>query len=90
MCRQIYAVKSVTDIYAKISVYEIKICTLNALMIFQQQIMFMNNILGQLITTITHILVRLVIVAVNMLFFINVYTTSLLKSSLFHRFDICR
>ena len=45
--------------------------------------MFMNESGGQLLTTITQILVRLVIAAVKYVIFINVYTTSLLKSSLF-------
>ena len=71
-----------SDIYAKISVYEIKIGTLNAPLILQQQIMVMNDSQGELLTTITQILVRLVILAVKYVIFINVYTTSLLKSSL--------
>ena len=45
--------------------------------------MFMNESGGQLLTTITQILVRLVIAAVKYVTFIHVYTTSLLKSSLF-------
>ena len=52
---------SVSDIYAKISVYEIKIGNLNAPLIFHQQIMVMNDIQGELVTTITQILVRMVI-----------------------------
>ena len=71
-----------SDIYAKISVYEIKIGTLNAPLIFHQQIMVMNDSQGELVTTITQILVRMVYKLLNMSFFINVYTTSLLKSSL--------
>ena len=43
----------------------------------------MNDSQGELLTTITQILVRLVILAVKYIIFINVYTTSLLKSSLF-------
>ena len=49
------------DIYAKISVYEIKIGTLNVTLIFHQQIMVMNDSQGELVTTITRILVRMVI-----------------------------
>ena len=71
-----------SDIYAKISVYEIKIGTLNTSLILQQQVMVMNDSQGELLTTITQILVRLVILAVKYVIFINVYTTSLLKSSL--------
>ena len=71
-----------SDICAKISVDGIKIGTLNAPLIFHQQIMVMDDSQGELLTTITQILVRLVILAVKMLFFINVYTASLLKSSL--------
>ena len=52
---------SVSDIYAKISVYEIKIGTLNAPLIFHQQMMVMNDSQGELVTTITQILVRKVI-----------------------------
>ena len=52
---------SVSDIYAKISVYEIKIGTLNVPLIFHQQIMVMNDSQGELVTTITQILVRMVI-----------------------------
>ena len=70
------------DIYAKISVYEIKIGTLNVTLIFHQQIMVMNDSQGELVTTITQILVRMVIKAVKYVIFINVYTTSLLKSPL--------
>ena len=44
--------------------------------------MVMNDIQGELLTTITHILVRMVL-AVKYVIFINVYTTSLLKSSLY-------
>ena len=44
--------------------------------------MVMNDSKGELLTIITQILVRLVILAVNYVTFINVYTTSLLKSSL--------
>ena len=71
-----------SDIYAKISVYEIKIDTLNAPLIFHQQIMVMTDIQGELVTTITQILIRMVILAVKYVIFINVYTTSLLKSFL--------
>ena len=71
-----------SDIYAKISVYEIKIGTLNVPLIFHQQIMVMNDSQGELVTTITQILVRMVTHAVKYVIFINVYTTSLLKSSL--------
>ena len=42
----------------------------------------MNDSQGELLTTITQILERLVILAVKYAIFINVYTTSLLKSSL--------
>ena len=52
---------SVSDIYAKISVYEIKIGTLNVPLIFHQQIMVMNDSQRELVTTITQILVRMVI-----------------------------
>ena len=52
---------SVSNIYAKISVYEINIGTLNVPLIFHQQIMVMNNSQGELVTTITQILVRIVI-----------------------------
>ena len=65
LCRHIHTVISVYDIYAKISVYEIKIGTLNAPLIFHHQIMFTNESWGQLLTTITQILVRLVIVAIK-------------------------
>ena len=82
LCHHIYAIISVYDIYAKISVYDIKICALNAPLIFQ--IVFMNESWGQLLTKITQILVRLGILDVKYVIFINVYTTSLLKSSLFH------
>ena len=61
---EIYAVTSipsVSNIYAKISVYEIKIGTLNVPLIFNQQIMVMNDSQGELVTTITQILVRMVI-----------------------------
>ena len=44
---------SVSDISAKVSVYEIKIGTLNAPLIFHQQIMVMNDSQGELVTT-TH------------------------------------
>ena len=44
--------------------------------------MVMNESQGELVTTITQILVRMVIQAVKYVIFINVYTTSLLKSSL--------
>ena len=71
-----------SDIYAKISVYELEIGLLNAPLIFHQQIMVMNDSQGELVTTITQILVRMVIYAVKCVNFINVYTTSLLKSSL--------
>ena len=57
LCRYIYPIMSVYDIYAKISVYEIEICTLNAPLIFHQRIMFMNESWGQLLTTIIQILV---------------------------------
>ena len=61
----IFAVTSipicVSNIYAKISVYEIKIGTLNVPLIFHQQIMVMNDSQGELVTTITQILVRRVI-----------------------------
>ena len=52
---------SVSDIYAKISVYEIKIGTLNVPLIFHQQIMVMNDSQGELVTTMTQILVKMVI-----------------------------
>ena len=52
---------SVSDIYAKISIYEIKIGTLNVPLVFLQQIMVMNDSQGELVTTITQILVRMVI-----------------------------
>ena len=52
---------SVSNIYAKISVYEIKIGTLNVPLIFHQQIMVMNDSQAELVTTITQILVRMVI-----------------------------
>ena len=52
---------SVSNIYAKISVYEIKIGTLNAPLIFHQRIMVMNDSQGEMVTTITQILVRMVI-----------------------------
>ena len=71
-----------SDIYAKISVYEIKIGTLNAALILHQQIMVINDSQGELLTTIIQILVRMVILAVKYVIFINVYTTPLLKSSL--------
>ena len=66
----IYAVTSIpfkglSDICAKISVYEIKIGNLNAPLIIHQQIMVMNDSQGELLTTITQILVRLVILAVK-------------------------
>ena len=54
-------VKSVSNIYAKISVYEIKIGTLNVPLLFHQQIMVMNDSQGELVPTITQILVRMVI-----------------------------
>ena len=44
--------------------------------------MIINDSQGELVTTITQILVRMVIKAVKYVIFINVYTTSLLKSSL--------
>ena len=81
LCRHIYAVISVTDIYAKISVYEINIGMLSASLIFHQQIMVMNDSQGELLTTITQILVRLV-TAVKYVISINVYSTSQLKLSL--------
>ena len=71
-----------SDIYAKISVYTIKIGTLNVPLIFHQQIMVMIDSQGELVSTITQILVRMVIQAVKYVILINVYTTSLLKSSL--------
>ena len=45
--------------------------------------MVMNDSQGELLTTITQLLVRLVILTVKYVIFINVYTTSLLKLSLF-------
>ena len=42
----------------------------------------MNDSQGELLTTIKQILVRLVILAVKYVIFINMYTISLLKSSL--------
>ena len=45
---------------------------------FHQQIMVMSDSQGELVTTITQILVRMVIWAVKYIVFINVYTTSLL------------
>ena len=53
--------ESVYDIYAKVSVYEIKIGTVNAPLIFNQQITVMNDSQGELLTTIIQILVRMVI-----------------------------
>ena len=50
-----------SDIYAKISVYEIKIGTLNVPLIFNQEIMVMNDSQGELVATVTQILVRMVI-----------------------------
>ena len=44
-----------------ISVYEIKIGTLNVPLIFHQLIMVMNDSQEELVTTITQILVRMVI-----------------------------
>ena len=44
--------------------------------------MVMNDSQGELLTTITQILVRLVILAVKYVIFINGYTTPLLNSSL--------
>ena len=44
--------------------------------------MVMNDSQGELLTTIIEILVRLVISIVKYVIFINMYTTSLLKSSL--------
>ena len=52
---------SVSDICAKISVYKIKFGTLNAPLIFHQQITVMNDSQRELITTITQILERMVI-----------------------------
>ena len=52
---------SVSDIFAKISFYEIKIGTLNVPLIFHQQIMVMNDNQGELVSTITQIMVRMVI-----------------------------
>ena len=52
---------SVSDIYAKISVYEIKIGTLNVPLNFHQQIMVMTDSKGEMVTTMTQILVRMVI-----------------------------
>ena len=43
------------------SVYAIKIVTLNVQLIFHQQIMIMNDSQGELVTTITQILIRMVI-----------------------------
>ena len=60
-----------SDISAKISVNEIKIGTLNAPLIFHQQIMVMNDSQGELVTTITQILVRMVIKAVKYVIFIK-------------------
>ena len=71
-----------SDIHGKISVYELKIGTFNAPLIFHQQIMVMNDSQGELVTAITQILVIIMIYAVKYVIFINVYTTSLLKSSL--------
>ena len=48
-------------IYAKISVYAIKIGTLNVPLIFNLQIMVMNDSQGELVTTIAQILLRMVI-----------------------------
>ena len=45
--------------------------------------MVINDSQGELVTTITQILKRMVIKAVKYVIFINVYTTSLLKSSLY-------
>ena len=42
----------------------------------------MNDSQGEPVTTITQVLVRMVISAVKYVIFINVYTTSLLKSCL--------
>ena len=50
------SVISVSDIYAKISVNEIKIGTLNAPLFFHLKIMVMNDSQGELLTTITQIL----------------------------------
>ena len=67
-----------SDIYAKISVYEIKIGTLNAPLILHQQIMVMNDSQGGLLTTITNILVRMVTLAVKyVVFFILVSSASI-------------
>ena len=44
--------------------------------------MVINDSQGEMLTTITQVLVRLVILAVKYLIFINVYTKSLIKSSL--------
>ena len=60
-----YIQTCVSDIYAKISVYEIKIGTLNAPLIFHQQIMVVNDSQEELLTTITQILVILVILDVH-------------------------
>ena len=54
-------VVSVSNIYAKINVYEIKISTLNVSLIFHQQNMVINESQGELVTTITQIWVRMVI-----------------------------
>ena len=59
-----------------------QIGTLIAPLILHQQIMVMNDSQGELLTTIIRILVRMVILAVKCVIFINVYTTSLLKASL--------
>ena len=56
---------NVFEIHAKISVYEIKIRILNSPLIFRQLIMVINDSKEQLLTTITQILVRLGIIAVN-------------------------
>ena len=58
--------------------------TMNAPLIFRHQIIFMKESWGQLLTTITQILVRLVIVYVKYVTFISVHY--MLKS--YSRFDI--
>ena len=65
-----------SDIYAKISVYEIKIGTLNAPLVFHQQITVISDSQGELVTPITQILVRMVIKAVEYVIFECVYYIS--------------
>ena len=73
-----------SDIYAKISVYEIKIGTLDAPLIFHQQIIVMNDSHGELLTT-----GKIADISCKIVVFINVYTSSLIKSSCVFRIDIC-